>query len=233
VINVKWSAVAGGIGFILSLLVGLISGVDFPSLLIRAFVFAVIFFAFAAVIWFLINNFIPELLSPQTEEAGEIDNENGDFPSKFSAARPGSRVNISVDDGQGVSLPSMYQNSGSDDEIGNISDLLEGKIQSANLTENINPNDKGMDWRGENGYNANSVSVSQADNVLPEDSEGDLPNLDAIGGGFSSSEEEAAPALSIRTEPERKPSGNKAQKMEGDFDAKSLAAGIRTILTKE
>jgi hypothetical protein len=33
--------------------------------------------------------------------------------------------------------------------------------------------------------------------------------------------------------PERRPSGNKAQPLKGDFNPKELAAGIRTVLNKE
>jgi hypothetical protein len=233
VINLKWSGIAGGVGFVLSLLVGLLSGAGFPFVLIRAAVFGAIFFAFAAVVWFLINNFVPELLFPQTGETAEKNDEMADSPPK-----PGSRVNISVDDGNGSAMPAMYQNSSGDGEVGDISDLLEGR----NLVENS----LGMDQTRENRYTDSGSTVPRME-TLPNgdlgvsggsgasgpDLTGGLPDLDSVAGVFSSPAEEDDFEPTVRPEPERRPSGNKAQKMDGDFDAKSLAAGIRTILAKE
>jgi hypothetical protein len=70
-----------------------------------------------------------------------------------------------------------------------------------------------------------------------------LPDLDSLAGAFlpnSGEEAEDAPEYSTPaapaapSTPARRPSASsKGQKMEGDFNPKELAEGIRTILKKE
>jgi len=72
---------------------------------------------------------------------------------------------------------------------------------------------------------------------------GGLPDLDAMAGSFLSGGSDdpipdvaasgpvAGPAPALG--PVREPMGNKAQPMKGDFDARELAQGIRTVLSKE
>jgi hypothetical protein len=132
----------------------------------------------------------------------------------------------------------MYQNSEQEDELGNISELLEGKV----ARENSMGNNTGMDQTRESGYTTEGGPVRQTEDLpsagLKASGRGgdlteDLPDMDSVAGLFSSPSEELDERPVERPEPERKPSGNKAQKMEGDFDAKELAAGIRTILSKD
>ena len=78
--NPKLYAVAGGAGFILSLLIGFISGAGLLIALLLALAFAVIFALFAGGVYWVISQFLPELLSSGPEEESS-----------------GSRVNISVD----------------------------------------------------------------------------------------------------------------------------------------
>lgn len=220
--NLKWSAIAGGFGLIASLLVGIISGAGFPIVLIRAAVFGAGFFLLAGVFWFLISNFIPELLEPEAGngEGGEI---------------PGSRVDISVGDGQESALPELYRDSG-EDEVDDIERLISGKPIPAN-----NP---GMDQNGEDGYTKNSGPEFQSEGqaasagmtaVEDYDAAGPLPDLDALAGSFSAAREEAAEPEPEpeRPVPERKPAGNKAQNVQGDFHPKELAAAIRTKISKD
>jgi hypothetical protein len=90
--TIKINSIAGGIGFILSLIVGIISGGSFLIVLIRALSFGVIFFVFMEVFQRLIGTFLPELLSPDVGA------------SPVAKAAPGSRVDISVEDGERTDL---------------------------------------------------------------------------------------------------------------------------------
>jgi hypothetical protein len=130
--NLKWSAVAGCAGLILSLLVGALSGAGFPWLLVRALIFGGIFFVFGNGVWLLINNFIPELLFPDNsgDSGEEIDN---------SLPSPGSRVNITVEDdkipAEASPLPQMLRNLGKDDAVGDISFLFSNVMSSGSGRE--------------------------------------------------------------------------------------------------
>ncbi|MDR1302024.1 MAG: hypothetical protein LBK43_06095 [Treponema sp.] len=88
--TIKVNSIAGGIGFILSLIVGIISGGSFLMVLIRALSFGVIFFVFMEIFQRLIGTFLPELLNPSA--------------SSEAKDAPGSRVDISVEDGEKTDL---------------------------------------------------------------------------------------------------------------------------------
>jgi hypothetical protein len=91
-VNFKWGLAPGAGGFVLSMLVGLFSGAGFPTALLRAGIFGVIFFCIGCGLWILINSFIPELL-----DSGKGTNEFGEGP--------GSRVDITREDSK--TLPEM------------------------------------------------------------------------------------------------------------------------------
>jgi hypothetical protein len=220
VFNLKWSAIAGGFGFAASLLVGIISGAGFPLVLIRAAVFGAGFFLLAGVSWFLINNFIPELLEPGSGIGG-----GGEFP--------GSRVDISVGDGQESALPDPYRSSG-EDEVGDIQDLISGKPIPADYP--------GMDQKGEDGYTGNGGSNFQSEDrnvsagtpVLEDyDLGGAPPDLDVLAGSFRSAGAETAEPETERAVPGRSPAGNKNQSLKGDFHPEELAAAIRTKISRD
>jgi hypothetical protein len=220
-INLKWSVLAGAFGLVMSLLVGIISGAGFPMALIRALVFGAGFFVLAGGAWILINNFVPELL----ETGGEDDN---------SGVLPGSRLDISVGDGQESALPEMYRDSG--EEVGDIADLISGKTAPAA------PGPAGMDQKGEDGYTKNSGAEFQPEpqgSPAGSSAGGDsgpaeaLPDLDSMASAFGSAGEEAAELETERPLPERSPTGNKPQNLQGDFHPKELAAAIRTRISKD
>ncbi|MDR1278855.1 MAG: hypothetical protein LBK02_08895 [Treponema sp.] len=223
--NIKWSAIAGGFGLALSLLVGIISGAGFPMVLIRALVFGLVFFVLAGLVWLLINNCIPELLYSRNEDEG-------------SGKAPGSRVDISLGDEQESALPEMYRNSGSGDEVDNITDMINGKTPV---------NNTGMDQNGEDDYTQKSGTGLQAESPeelagIPGASSGGydpgegLPSLDSMSAAFGPSTEEPvelqAEDVSIPVS-ERHITGNKPQSLKGDFNPKELAAAIRTKISKE
>ncbi|MDR1100626.1 MAG: hypothetical protein LBL28_09110 [Treponema sp.] len=223
-INIKWSAIAGGIGLVLSLLVGIISGAGFPMVLIRALVFGVVFFVLAGLVWLLINNCIPELLYSRNGDEG-------------TGKTPGSRVDISLGDEQESALPEMYRTSGAGDEVDNITDMLNGKTVPVNNT--------GMDQNGEDDYTQRSGMGLQSEapeelTGIPAGSSGGydpgegLPSLDSMSAAFGPSVEEP---VELQAEdvsaPERHITGNKPQSLKGDFNPKELAAAIRTKISKE
>jgi hypothetical protein len=105
----------------------------------------------------------------------------------------------------------------------------------------------GLDQGAQVGYTDNSVPEAfrgpgDSGALEPEPLSGTgnpvdaLPDLDSLAGAFlPQSGEEGEEAVEYSTpSPAKKPStSSKGQKMEGDFNPKDLAAGIRTILTKE
>jgi hypothetical protein len=236
--DVKISSIAAGLAFIVSFLLGMVSGASFPVLIIRPLIFAVLFFIITAIVYFLVSHFLPELL----EEGGtEAVNPN-------DILTPGSRINIAEEE---PVVPAAYAAPAdeSEDNLGDISDLLgKGRTERPAKTDF-----SGLDQRGEDGYtkseavpvdayNDSGSAGSKSAVTKPvvasgaEESADILPDLDSMARAFLPDSGEDEPDMTEYStsgaSPKRPAAGGRG-KMEGDFNPKELAAGIRTILKKE
>jgi len=253
--NVKWAAFPAGGAFLLALLISLVFGqVGFGIALLRAVIFAVLFFGIGCGAWVLISTHIPELLIPDTN------NNTGDgvFPTDFSSEPSAPRVNITLDDTMDAALPGDTYGI---DGIGNIADLVS---RPADLgmgtraeTDSGAENAGDIDQSPTNGYTSERGDLDFA----PESDAAPAPTAEASGlGDFSSffdgltakgvmgefddsftdlfqsmssngsSGLEEAPTV---VERERRSSESRPVEMKGDFSPKEIAAGIRTVLAKE
>ena len=216
--NLRLNIIIATVFFLLSFIIGLAIRSSFPMLLIRPLFFAVIAFILSMLITLLVNNFLPELLDePETLSD----------PTDMNML--GSNINISEDT---ATVPEgLYARpDDSDDNIGNISDITSAVSGSTVLS----PLSVGMDQNEQNGYNEEKEFVRESSNSFDGDG---LPDLESLAGAFMPSsgdrEEEEKTEYSTSDTPQRSVVGNKAHKMDIDFDAKDLAMGIRTILNKE
>jgi hypothetical protein len=99
VFNLKWSALSASLGFVLSLLLSLISGAGIFSLL-RALIFGAGFFVVGSLLYWMVKRFLPELLTPETDGVPGLD--------------MGSQVDISLDDDGSSLVAALRQGSGDD-----------------------------------------------------------------------------------------------------------------------
>jgi hypothetical protein len=261
--NIKWGGIAAGTAFALALILSLLLGqTNLPIALLRAVVFAALFFGLGIGIWALIKTFLPELLSAETADIAT---------HLFSTGQTGSRVNITVDDTHNAALPEQHN----EGDVGDFNDLFsaKGDIDQTSATsyteegetggfaaagepgstEGFAPagefastdefastfGDDGLNEAGEGEDEEDSGDFSMdfsafvpgglndedGDEVKESDDEVD-PFSFFPGGTGSATFEEPAPE-------ERKVSRNKPMKLEGDFNAKEIAAGLRTVLEKD
>jgi hypothetical protein len=230
----KLSGIAGIIAFILSSLVGFISGVGLPWLLIRALIFGGAFFVLAGCAYWLVTQFLPELLDQGEEEAG------------LDAGSPGSRVDISVSDegdtGAGMSPGEDGISPGMDASLG-LTDLVgSGSSPDANA-DPLSGN--GLDQKAQDGYTkegavdegpVKAFPSSPTGAAVPEtesDMVDELPDLELMRDVFISSPIEDGGAGLIDPSPGRSAGGNKPQNLGGDFNVKEMASAIQTILKRE
>jgi hypothetical protein len=235
--NLKWGLVSGLAAFIFSIVIGFISGVSASNVFLRAGILSAIFFVIGLGFFVIINSFFPELLTSDNEPAGRDETE-----------QPGSRVDITLDSADEYALPETYNDSPeSAQEVGNIRDLASGGIDQS---EKDGYNSK------EGGSVANSdfldidfpdmpmaPAAAESSSARPafspsfgDDSTGlgGLPDLDTMAQAFSGgSLENPEPVQQQETSSRSRPAGNKAQPMQGDFNPKELAEGIRTVLSKD
>jgi hypothetical protein len=231
--NVKWGIICGLVAFVLAFATSLLVGQALLSVaLVRALIFAVLFFLLGTGAWTLINNFIPEVLSPS---AGDDATSN-----IFSMNQTGSRVNITLGEQVDAALPDRDGEPQDPNDVGDINDLVSGAFKPEKRAPqriDQNPENDYNDGSGEfaprseaeekeEGFSVNFSSfVSSGDEAGETDPFSDPFSLTSGDDG------EAAPERSSL--PERKVTGNRPEKFEGDFNPKEIAAGIRTVLEKD
>ena len=250
-LNLKIGGIIAGAVLIISFLIGLISGVHLPFLLIRPLLLSIGFFIFSMFINFILRNFLPELLDENISNDETILN-------------PGSRINIIEGDTEdfsqekttdGTDGPGLInqkqpflgaQPDDGEDGIGNISSLM-GKFGlprasaegiSTGLDQNAEEeynNDNDLEELTEPGPMENNFSTSPAPKGNSNSME-ILPDLESMVGAFipSSGNTESDTAEASGASPHHKPKkANKNPSWSGDFNGKELAQGLRTILKKE
>jgi len=262
-INFKWGIYAGIAALLLAFTISiLLAHASFGIALLRGLIFAALFFVLGAGVWTLINTYIPELLFPETNDAAinVFGTEPSSDLQGSGSQLYGSRINITLGDtsegsigapGGGAPLGAMNaalpdSNEGNPDDVGNISDLVSGAINPAEDAKK----QIGLDGIGENSYTAFGEDVTPSSNDIAEpspsgDSGGFTMNFDSftMGGGTSSldpfGDSFSLPAGSGGTAnreealPERKVTGNTPKALEGDFNPKDIALGIRTVLEND
>jgi hypothetical protein len=183
VINIAASAIAAIAAFVFSFLIGLLTGAGMPLLIIRPLIFAVVFFALAALVYIMANRFLPEflqgMLKQDTNEHGSDEHGSDEEHSgEHSSGGQGSIVNI-VDSGlQGDEFSYNFAAAGAappyeDAEdsqsagMGNISDLLNNFAQDGNFTGSAGG---GLDQNDQNEYN------SEGDFTRSQEQDSFVPN---------------------------------------------------------
>ena len=139
---VKWGLISAVFALVVSVFLGIISGVSAFYIFLRALIFTVIFFGIGFGLRFVINNFIPELLLS--------DNENPSYDEDSP------RVDITVDNSGEYAVPELYKTSGGPAELGNIQDIKSGQTgRSGELpggkTPGRQPSDQWFDSDGTSG----------------------------------------------------------------------------------
>jgi hypothetical protein len=247
-IKIKWGLVSGAAAFALAFLNSLLLGhTSFAIALLRAVIFAAVFFGLGIGIRALIANFIPDLLFPG--KGGD------DAANNVFSGAVGSRVNITVDDAPEPALPEQNEGEPESVEVGSFNDLLSGSIKKVARAESAHSGAQYIDQNFENDYTEDQTEESAP--VFGKTKFDDIGDFSmdfgafvsgGTGGDVTGGEEAEDSDLDSFSffpglgdsgssqdipEPERKASGNKPMKLEGDFDPKEIAAGIRTVLNKE
>jgi hypothetical protein len=120
VINLRWSALAAAAAFIISFALGISIRGQMLIVLLRALSFAVFFFFLGALVWTLINRYIPDLLiSPSPRDSP--------LPEGLES---GSQVNITLGD-ESIPQDAAYPpEDTADDSVGTIAEIVDGAYLS-------------------------------------------------------------------------------------------------------
>ena len=194
--NYKWGFVPAFFALVVSVLLGIISGASFSHVILRAFVFAVVFFGLGLGMWFILNSYFSDLLVDENITSAQDDDE-----------KIGSRVNITVDSAGEYAVPELYKSSGASDKLGNIDDLISGafKVHSESIDRNqeegynasrdqSNPDSENIDFQdmfqdtADFDKSLEGKPVFTPSFVDDAGGLGGLPDLDAMATAFSSGE---------------------------------------------
>ncbi|MDR0456725.1 MAG: hypothetical protein LBH20_08605 [Treponema sp.] len=241
--NAKWGLICGGAAFVLAFVISLLLGhTSLPVALVRAAGFAALFFGMGTGIWVLVNIFIPELLETRDNSSDDV----------FSGKSTGARVNITLDDMSDTALPGDMPAAvpdagagGADtDHVGDFNDLISLSINR----------DQDIDQNFATGYtekereeftpvfdnSANNVKIEGLGDFsmdfgafVPEG--GKAEDTDPLTDPFSfmSGGTGDSSGFEETSAPQRKSSKSKTAQLDGDFNPKDIAAGIRTVLEKD
>jgi hypothetical protein len=241
-INFRASGIAAGTAFILSLVIGVISGTAFPAMLLRAFIFAIVFFVLSGLGFWLVSRYLPELLNGgEGVENGGVD----DLGMPVS----GSRVDISIGE---TSIDGAFPEDVSDamDDIsespfsgtgatGYVADSsTAGSYDTASSHEPMSSQAvfSPLDHEKNTGYNQKRDFSDDTGNLIKPETLGEaraeaLPDMNNLGEGFT----EGGQSIEVESfePPEPRRSSPKKPAMADDFDPKELAKAIQTVLKKD
>ena len=228
-------------------------------ILIRAVIFSVLFLVLSFLIKFVITNFLPELLEELSADRNSAPRpgsrvnitEGDDYFGAGAAVSP-----VSPDYSHAANEPEVVgaQPDEAEGGLGNISEIL----GMSGLKFSESPH-SGMDHNDQDGYTGeeglglfsassltapyrNDQSHQKNGSSAASQTEGSagsmdaLPDFDSMAGVFtpasgntdSGTTEYSAPAPAAKT-----PLKGKSSEWSGDFKAKDLAEGLRTILNKD
>jgi len=230
VINFRVSGIAAGAAFVLSLVIGIMSGTAFSVTLLRAFVFALVFFALSGLGVWLVSRYLPELLSGA--EAG-----GGDDLDDYDISAPGSRVDISEGE---IPIEGAFPEDASDA----VDDIAGSPSAGSHAAPSREPafsqaESSPLDQEKKTGYNQDRDITDDIGSLVDQ---GDfeegraeaLPDMGSIGENFTEGESgQSAEADSFAPPEEPRRVSSKKPTMADDFNPKELAKAIQTVLKKD
>ena len=252
--NLRWAVIPAGAAFALAILLSLFIGqVGFGLAIVRALIFAALFFGIGCGAWFIVSTQLPELLlfeEGAEEEEGDSRDEGSD--DGRSGGHTGSNVNITLGDHVGdATQAALPGNSYGIEGIGSISELVSGNVGREQGRE--------VDQTGENDYTDSSGGFAFAPmpggSSLEDESgeeSGSLGDFSVFFDGLPTGKNaslgaedsmsdlfESLASAGPSSRPDevlpvgRKTAVGKPPEMSADFSPKELAMGIRTALASE
>jgi hypothetical protein len=246
VFNLKLSVIAAGAAFVLSFVIGIVSGAEFLYILLRALFSGIVFFSLSVFAYWAISQFIPELLDVAKSSDAPLDGDD-DTPL------PGSNINISVgpdgEDAEADELPPLDRLGGGGE--GDFSRPETGigprEAPEGQKTGNT-PENQGLDQTTQNEYTKDTSGVSGAV-AVPAGADIDtvdaLPDLEVLSTIFAPQEDDEDPAEDaafVPSEPGETLGAiagggdlgkKKSSSAQSDFNVKEMASAIQTILKRD
>ncbi|MCL2214343.1 MAG: hypothetical protein FWC06_03935 [Treponema sp.] len=176
----KWGMTASIFALLVSVLLGIFSGVSIFYVALRGFIFAAVFFGIGFGLRFTLDRFFPEIFSSDEETAAQHNEQLG------------SHINITLDSTGEYAVPELYKIPEGSDGMGNINDLISGvyKTRGSKADQKVNtmPSDLWFDnSNGEAGVMSEAIDrMNKSSYNAAEGGRGDLFQETSVFESFSS-----------------------------------------------
>lgn len=225
-VNVRIAGIAASAAFVLSALVGIIFGVGFPTVLIRAVIGGIVFGAGSFAALSLLKRYVPDLLTLSDDEgvAGNVDISVGDDEAStqdYESARD--------------STSSKRSHRGYFDEslVEEVEEVPAAPASSSETTDS--PVSDEHTPGAESSAEGDEEQAAESGDALPDlqsfsgafDSLDEMPSGDSQASGTGSDSNESGEGLNSLG------SGGAAAETGGNDDPKMMADAIRTVLKRE
>ncbi|WP_461256780.1 hypothetical protein [Treponema sp. R80B11-R83G3] len=152
--NLKWGSISAICALVISILLGMISGVGTVHIILRALIFSAVFFGIGFGLRFVLDSFYPEVLVTNEEIV----------PPEINEA--GGHISIAMDGMGEYAVPELF-NQGNPEELGNVEALVSGAFKPRTVQDDLNSSgnqseypsfdfsmtSEGIDRKNEAGYN--------------------------------------------------------------------------------
>jgi hypothetical protein len=236
--DLRASLIASGAAAVLSILVGIISGVEFLPLMLRALLGGLAFGGVVFLALFLLRRFLPELFGAQEEAekplGGNVDIVlPGEVPEPISGAEARDEA---AEDVEAVVDEAPPRRPGRAAAAAPADDG--GDEAEAGLSEDVSPfvADSLLDGPPADEDEGAAVAAAAAAAAKPLRNHGGLddldvlPDLESLSDGFSTSAEADGTSVHEYGESERRPKEGGSR---GDADPAVLAQAVRTLLKRD
>jgi hypothetical protein len=229
--HVKTSGIIAGGAFLLSFLVGLIGGAGFPMILVRALVFAMLFFVLSGIIHLVMERFlidVPVAIDGDVQPAGSyVDISVADA----SDAEPSEIAEITDSVPAGIGEVARSTKTGAVSADALEDDLLSGALLASPLDQETKTGytettDSGADSLATHPP-SDEVAELFANTAMPLKN-GKLPDMESMADTFVEKGEEE-----LFRSPSRKRAGKITEVLGKNYDPIKLAGAIKTVLQQK
>ena len=216
-LKLKAPLIIAGATCVLSMLIGLISGVRFLSILGRGLIAGIGAGGFVLCARIILERFIPDLFTPSSADPSEaIDMTN---------TSSGANINITLDDD--LTAPAATMGDAERAGTSSSADAVSKSQSVETVSDSTNQSDSDSGNGHEDVEFSESSPLSFKDNDALSDLPNDLPNMDSLIDDDNAEE-------SIGNDMQPDSSGFSMSGIQtGDTDSKVMAQAIRTVLATE
>ncbi|MDC7126684.1 MAG: hypothetical protein PQJ46_14025 [Spirochaetales bacterium] len=221
------TAVFAAAGFIISIISGIIGRVGLGVLVFRALIFSVLFSGISLLIMFLIDKYLPELITSDSEDEYDVNIEDNEASTakNTDVEMKGQNLDVTIEDDAG-DAPYFNENAAEDsDDSGplqdedNIEEMQDGSVETKASPSTSEQPDNFIEDESSEELSSEELSTEE------------LPDIGALGDSFNGMGSEQEDSAVGSMSGVGKTGG--AEIMGGMHSTDEIAKAVQTVLKKD